>query len=326
MNLKELSSRLGLSQTTVSRALNGYPEVSESTRKRVQDAAVSFGYRPNTRARSLATGRSMNIGHVLPVSTRQEMVNPIFADFLAGASEAYGREGYNLLLSMVPDQDEEKTYRELAVSGTVDGVIVHSPKINDSRIHLLNSLSLPFVVHGRSSEVDVQYNWLDVNNRGAFRRATDFLIDLGHKRIALLNGKEHMDFAMRRRDGYLNALSDRGLKSDNELIRHSEMTERFGYETATELLARSDAPSAFLVASLIPAFGVRRAVEDAGMKVGRDISILVFDDDLSYFRDDTGVPEFTSVRSSVREAGLLAAELLLNVIETPNQPPQHRLL
>ena len=83
MKLKELARILGLSQTTVSRALNGYPEVSEATRARVAEAARRHNYRPNVRARALATGRAMTIGHVLPVSTRHEMVNPVFADFIA---------------------------------------------------------------------------------------------------------------------------------------------------------------------------------------------------------------------------------------------------
>ena len=94
MNLRELSEILGLSQTTVSRALNGYPEVAEETRRRVQEAAVAHNYHPNIRARSLAIGRSMTIGHVIPVSKKHEMVNPIFSDFVAGAGETYSAAGY----------------------------------------------------------------------------------------------------------------------------------------------------------------------------------------------------------------------------------------
>jgi len=93
MNLKELAESLGLSQTTVSRALNGYPEVRESTRARVLAAARAADYTPNARARRLATGRAMTIGHVLPLSGKQELVNPIFGDFIVGAGEVYAREG-----------------------------------------------------------------------------------------------------------------------------------------------------------------------------------------------------------------------------------------
>ena len=87
MNLKSLAEELGLSQTTVSRALNGYPEVSEATRQRVEEAARRHNYRPNSRAKGLATGRAMVIGQVIPTSVQHEMVNPIFGDFVAGASQ-----------------------------------------------------------------------------------------------------------------------------------------------------------------------------------------------------------------------------------------------
>ena len=104
MNLKQFSKVLGLSPTTVSRALGGYPEVKEETRRRVRDAAAQYGYRPNRRAASLATGRAMAIGHVIPTALNHEMVNPIFADFIAGAGEIYARAGYDMLLSVVPGE------------------------------------------------------------------------------------------------------------------------------------------------------------------------------------------------------------------------------
>ena len=109
MNLKELATKLGLSPTTVSRALNGYPEVNEATRERVMAAAKRHNYRPNTRAIRLATGRAMAVGHVIPVATRHEIVNPVFADFIAGAGEAYSRHDYDMVLTVVPDAVEEDT-------------------------------------------------------------------------------------------------------------------------------------------------------------------------------------------------------------------------
>ncbi len=125
MNLKELATKLGLSPTTVSRALNGYPEVNEATRERVMAAAKRHNYRPNTRAIRLATGRALAIGHVIPLATRHEIVNPIFADFIAGAGETYSRNGYDMILSVVPDDAEEQAYRDLKSRGTADGVILH---------------------------------------------------------------------------------------------------------------------------------------------------------------------------------------------------------
>lgn len=326
MRLKELSARLGLSQTTVSRALNGYPDVSEETRKRVIEAARRYNYRADARARSLATGRAMAIGHVIPTSTRHEIVNPVFADFIAGAGETYTRAGYSLNLSVVGDTDQERHYRDLAGTRRVDGFILHGPRVADPRIALLRETGLPFVVHGRSTDETGPYSWLDVNNLRAFRRATEFLLDLGHTRIGLINGLEMMDFAARRRAGYLSALEARGLAPDPSIMVSDEMTEYFGYSAAGRQLDGDEPPTAFLVASLISALGVRRAIEERGLVMARDVSIITHDDELSYFTAPDAVPVFTATRSSVHEAGRQAAEMLLELIEAPDSGPRTRLL
>ena len=114
MNLKELSEKLGLSQTTVSRALNGYPEVSEATRLRIQAAARQFNYIPSARAKGLATGKALTIGHVIPVSSKHEMMNPIFGDFIAGAGETCAQNGYEIIISVLdPTSNEEAVYRSM---------------------------------------------------------------------------------------------------------------------------------------------------------------------------------------------------------------------
>lgn len=326
MNLKELSHILGLSQTTVSRALNGYPEVKEATRKKVLAAAQAHNYSPNTRAKSLSTGRSNAIGHVIPMATSHEMVNPIFGDFISGAGEVYSKNNYEMVLSIVEDGREEDVYRALKTRGTVDGVILHGPKMNDTRIALLDEIGLPFVVHGRASGIDLPYSWLDVNNRSAFHRASDFLMDLGHRRIALLNGLETMDFAHRRRRGYEDALAARSIPTDPALMRSEEMTETYGYTATCKMLALPCPPTAFLVSSFISALGVRRAIEEHGLQMGRDISIVTHDDSLSYLTNGADVPIFTATRSSVREAGRSLSKMLLDQIDDPTLAPQHQLL
>jgi LacI family transcriptional regulator len=326
MNLKDLSQKLGLSPTTVSRALNGYPEVNEETRAKVVAAANRYNYKPNTRAIRLATGRAMAVGHVIPVATQHEIVNPVFADFIAGAGEVYSKAGYDLILSIVPDSDEARAYRELKSRGNVDGVIVHSPKHDDYRIALLHELGLPFVVHGRSTEAKLPYSWVDVNNRRAFRRATDFLFDLGHRRIGLVNGLEFMDFAIRRRSGYTESLAEHGLTPDPALMHSIEMTEGLGYDAVRAMLALPEPPTALLLSSMIIALGARRAIEERGLRIGRDISIIIHDDDLSYMKNGQDVPIFTATRSSVREAGRIAAAMLLATISGTNPVPTNRLL
>lgn len=326
MNLKELASRLGLSPTTVSRALNGYPEVNEATRERVMAAAKRHNYRPNTRAIRLATGRAMAIGHVIPLATRHEIVNPIFADFIAGAGEVYSRSGYDMLISVVADDDEAAAYRALRARGACDGVILHAPRLDDPRIALLTEIGLPFVVHGRSTGAALPYSWVDVNNRRAFERATGFLLDLGHRRIALVNGLEFMDFAIRRRKGYLDALAARGVAPDPVLMATDEMTEARGHRAGREMLDLPDPPTAFIVSSMISALGLRRAIEDRGLKMGRDVSVIIHDDDLSYLRNGEDVPIFTATRSSVREAGRQAADMLLGLLESSDPSPRENLM
>ena len=326
MNLKMLSEVLGLSQTTISRALNGYPEVSEKTRKRVEQAAREHNYSPNRGASTLATGRSMTIGHVLSEATSNELVNPIFGDFIAGASEIYKANKYDMLFSLVKNEEEADIYNSLLRRGVVDGVVLQAPKISDERIKMLEKLGIPFVVHGRSSKSDASYSWVDVNNRSAFRRATEFLLDLGHRRIALINGLTSLDFAQRRYFGYCEALKSRGVEIDSNLVTGSEMTEVYGYMVAKEMLLRRSPPTAILTASMISAIGVRRAVQELGLTLGKQISIVTHDDELSYLNNGQQIPIFTATRSSVRKAGRIAAQMLIDRIESPNAPKAEVLL
>lgn len=324
MNLRELSQILGLSTTTVSRALNGYPEVSELTRARVAKAASDYGYAPNNYARRLATGRTHSIGLVIPLAEHQ-MINPVFADFLAGAGEVYSAAGYDSVLSIVPEADEVASYRAMASERKVDGLLVSAPRVNDPRLEILADLGLPFMFHGRTGDADEGYSWIDINNRRAFRRATELLIHMGHRRIVLINGQEALAFAARRRLGYEEALIEAGLPIDPDLMRQDEMTEPFGYEEARKFLEREAPPTAFLTSSILSAYGVLRAVREAGLQLGREVSIITHDDDLSFLPNSGDVPLFTATRSSVRAAGKRAAQMLIDLIKSPGLPPRTEL-
>ncbi|NDR58108.1 LacI family DNA-binding transcriptional regulator [Aliiruegeria sabulilitoris] len=322
MNLKDLAASLGLSQTTVSRALNGYPEVSEATRKRVSAAALAHGYRPDSRARSLATGKAMAVGLVLPMTAKQEIVNPVFADFVAGAAETLAMRGYDIVLSLASEEEQTNVYRSMLSKGRVDGMIMQAPLTGDPRIALLKDLGMPFVVHGRVSDHDDEYCWMDMDNRHAFHEATDHLLDLGHVRVALLNGIEAMDFAHRRRDGFLDALSERGLNADPEIMASSTMTEQYGYNETMRMLALPEPPSAILTSSLLVAMGAHRAIEARGLRMGLDVSVVTHDDGLSYLPNGTeDAPIFTATQSPVRSHGNICAEMLLKRIDQDKTPP-----
>lgn len=326
VTLKQLAASLSLSPTTVSRALNGYPEVNAETRARVAEAATRLNYQPNMRAKGLATGRTHAIGHVISLSHSHEIVNPVFADFISGAGEIYSRAGYEMVLRVVADHDEPDAYRSLVARGAVDGVIVHAPKTHDPRIALLTELGVPFVVHGRSSGGGGTYSWVDINNQRAFRRATEFLLDLGHKRVALINGLEWMDFAARRRNGYLQALTAAEITPDPELMRSAEMTEPYGYRAGIEMMRLPNPPTAFIASSMLVAYGLRRALVDQGLRLGRDVSVVTHDDDLSYMPNGGDVALFTATRSPVREAGRRAAEMVLALVDAPKSGPLTCLL
>jgi len=287
MKLKELSENLGLSQTTVSRALNGYPEVSEVTRRRVMLAAEAGNYLPDSRATRLATGMTKTIGHVVPVANQNDVFNPTFTEFIASASETYAQFGYVLILSTTRSQTEESIFRSLTAARAVDGVVIHSPETDDKRLSLLRDMGMPFVVHGRVLNED-DYNWVDMDNENAFKHATQLLIDLGHRRIALLNGFEHLTFAFLRKRGYTDALKENGIDVCEEIMAADYLTESYGYHTATQMLAETNAPTAFLVSSYVVALGVRRAISHAGLVIGEDVSVIIHDDELSYFGSSTG--------------------------------------
>jgi LacI family transcriptional regulator len=324
MKLKELSRLLNLSATTVSRALNGYPEVNAQTRARVLAAARRHGYVPNQMARRLATGRAMAIGHVAPLALHQ-VINPIFAEFMHGAGETYSAAGYDMVLSIVPENREAAAYEAMARHNKVDGVILHGPLRHEPRVDLLQALKLPFLMHGRDDRDEARYPWLDIDNRGAFRLATEHLLDLGHRRVALLNGLETMSFAWARRQGYEEALARRGALVDPGLTDAGEMTEAFGRRAARAMLDLPEPPTAFLASAITIAFGVLRALRELGLTPGREVSIVTHDDDLSFLPNRDPTPLFTATRASIRAAGRRSAQMLIGLIDAPDTAPRREL-
>jgi LacI family transcriptional regulator len=316
MNLKGLAAYLNLSQTTVSRALNGYPEVSEETRNRVREAARLHNYRPNPNAMRLATGRSHAIGHILPTD-RTLMMDPHFSEFISGAGEVFGIRGFDLVMSMASPESEASVYRRFKHSSTVEGFVVHGPQIDDWRLSLLTDLGLPFIVHGRFGSTEEGYAWLDIDNRGAFEQATRLLADLGHRRIALINGLEVMTFAAHRRQGYEAALRSRGLTPDPAIMSSDQMTEENGYIRMRSFLESTCRPTAAICSSMLSASGAIRAIQEDGLKVGADISLIAHDDGMPFLKAEGLSPPLTTTRSPIRDAGCRIADLLLGLIENP---------
>ena len=311
MRLKDLAEHLGLSQTTVSRALNGYPEVNEATRLRVAETAARLGYRPNASALRLATGRSGAVGLVLRGAGE---LGPHMSEFMAGMSGRMGSEEIDILLITVDSfQDEMNAYRRLAASQKVDGIVLQSPSLNDARAELLLELKIPFVLHGRTN-IGKPVAWMDIDNTGAVERATSHLLDLGHRRIALLNGLKGRTFAEHREIGYLAALSARGVSFDPALMGNSVFTDEVAFRLAQAMLELRPRPTAFLAGSMMTALGVFRAIRQAGLVLGKDVSMIAHDDVFPYLNADNMYPTMSTTRSSIRQAGMRVAELILQIL------------
>jgi len=312
MRLKELAKQLGLSQTTVSRALNGYPEVSEATRGRVNEAAMRLGYRPNANAIRLATGRVGAIGVALPLE-RSLHFGPHTAEFLSGIGERLAKDEIDIVVSPIDADDELPVHRRLAASKRVDAVILSAPVPDDPRVPLLAELGMPFILHGRT-ESAAPHAWLDIDNEGAFRRATSHLLDLGHRRIGMINGPPEQTFAIHRDRGYREALRERGVPIDPRLVAAGRFTDEIGFRFAQSMLEMTPRPTAFLAGSMMTALGVFRAIRSAGFELGRDVSMIAHDDVFPYLNADNMVPSMSTTRSSIRAAGYRIGELALQLL------------
>ncbi|MGO4352029.1 LacI family DNA-binding transcriptional regulator [Rhizobium sp. RAF36] len=324
MNLKQLSELLGLSQTTVSRALNGYPEVNEATRERVLQAVRETGYRPNKAAQRLATGKAGSLGLVMPTAPGHQS-DVHFGEFLAGLGEEAVRHDFHFVIMPADPDDEVAALRRLAISGNVDALFVAYMRGHDPRLPMLKSLSTPFVVHGRSHGTEPDYPYLDIDNEAAFYDAAKLMLQLGHKRFALMNGPEHLDFAIRRKQGLVSALAERGLHLNEDCISHTLMTDEQGLVAMEQFLQLPDRPTAILCSSTVLALGAIRAVNQAGLKLGEDISLIAHDDVLPLLKPENFSVPLTTTRSSLRSAGARIAQRLIGTVKQTGSFPEQEL-
>lgn len=309
--LRELAEHLGLSPATVSRALNGFPEVGEKTRLRVLEASERLHYKANSSAKRLATGKSGMVGMIFR-ATQNLLVDPHFVDFLAGLSVGLADRDIDLIIHTASHGELLSHYKRFVASGSVDGMIVSAPTLDDERITTLKERGFPFVVHGRTAD-RVPYAFYDIDNDGAFAAATALLADLGHKRIALMNGPSGLAFVAQREAAFRRVILARGISVPDRFMSHDEMSEDLGYRRAAQLLsgAEGSRPTAFLCSSTLMALGVIRAAAAQNLKVGSDISIIAHDDVLPHLRSEHFSPALTVTRSPIRDAGAALAEMMV---------------
>jgi LacI family transcriptional regulator len=210
--------------------------------------------------------------------------------------------------------------------GMLDAFIVNAPLAHDPRITYLREERIPFVVHGREA-AQVDYPFFDIDNALVSELATELVCDLGHSRIALLNGPDVAAFARDRSSGFLRTLDRRSIEPSPALLFNGPLTESFGYATTLKLLGGTLGvpPTAIVCSSTSVAQGAYRAVRDRGLQVGQDVSIVSHDDDIPELPAVAFAPPLTVTRSPLTDACRPLAELLVASIRNGGSPPAGRV-
>lgn len=309
--LKDIGEELGLSVATVSRALNGFPEVAPRTRDRVQAAAERLGYRPNRIAQRLVTGRSGMVGMIMRLKPDFSADLSVF-EILTRLTAALAARDTDLVFAVDTGTDLVEPYARMLERGILDGFILNAPVPDDPRIAYLESRGIPFVVHGQSGP-DPSYPFFGIDNRAVSADSAELLFALGHRRIALLNGEPHMAYALDRAVGFRDAMSAEGLSVPDDFVAVGDVAEGRGYATGLSWLSGRDGPrpTAILCASTLLAAGVLRAASDLRLSVPGDLSVLAHDDAQPLFDPGAFDPPLTVTRAPLADAcGPLADHLV----------------
>jgi LacI family transcriptional regulator len=313
VDLKELSRRLGLSMTTVSRALNGYPEVSARTRARVVELASELGYTPNALARRLSSGRAECIGFVLEEADAY-FGDPYFSQLIAGIGTCLSRANFDLVISCASSRDDQlPAYRRLVDGRRVDGLILDRTRTVDGRVAYLLTQGVPFVTLGRNSQQD-RHSWIDVDGEAAFHALTSRLVGLGHRRVGFIGADPAYNFVRVRHAGYCRALLEAGIEPDPGLRVDADLTEAGGAGAAATLLARPIRPTALVCIDDLTALGALRQARAKGLAIGRDVSVTGYNDVVLAGAAD---PRLTTIRVPIRAAGERLASMLLERLRSP---------
>ena len=304
MSLARIARTLGISVTTVSRALAGYDDVAATTRARVRAEAERIQYRPNEAARRLRRGRAEAIGVVLPSGPGQ-FDDPFFLRMLSAIGPALEAAKLDLLVTTArPGADELRAYRHLVENRKVDGIILARTRRHDDRIAFLLDQEFPFVAHGRSEEKR-PFPYVDIDGEAACREATDRLLAFGHSNIALINALPVYMFAHHRHAGWRAALGRPGP------LREVEPTEENGFRAMRDLLA-NERPTAVLCATDRIAVGALHALAHAGLRAGRDVALIGYDDlPFATYTD----PPLTTIAQPIERAARRMVTMLLARIE-----------
>lgn len=276
-NLRMLADKLGLSVTTVSRALKDGPEVRPDTISRVKVAAEAAGYVPNLHGRALRTGLTRNLTAILPMETRDYLSDILKLPLMEGMTMAARQLGYTLtIFSTTPDENPQENLEQVLRSGAADGIVITRMLAEDSRIPYLLERRVPFIAFGRSN-IARNYAYVDVDNERITYEATSSLIGSGCTRIAMQLLIREDQYSTTRFDGYRKALEDHALNVDPALIGQEDFTMEASERWVARLLDTVDPPTGLVCANELGLLGAISALRKRGLAVGTDFSIATRD-------------------------------------------------
>ncbi|MEM7314511.1 MAG: LacI family DNA-binding transcriptional regulator [Planctomycetota bacterium] len=323
--LKELSSELGLSITTVSRALAGYSDVSAATQKRVREVAAKHGYVPSRAGRMLVTGSSGFAGLVVPLRD-SNFIDAFLGEFIAGISETLTENGRDLAIATATrSRSELDVMRHLVNGQQADGVIVNRALERDERVSYLIDQHVPFVVHGRVLNESRPHVWFDTDGEAAFASATNMLIDMGHRHFGLLTLSEPLTFAHYRRLGVEKALQKRGLQLPGNAA--VSVVSRFDdHEIArasTQLLNLDPRPTAIMCVTDALAIKLVEVANQMNVCVPDDLSVIGFDNvPISAYAS----PGISTFDQHIRDSAISVADMLIQLMSKSPKSVESRLV
>ncbi|MCI9535865.1 MAG: LacI family transcriptional regulator [Lachnospiraceae bacterium] len=316
VTIKDVAALAGVSPSTVSRTCKNNPSISEETKERVRRAMIQLGYEPNFQASNLASQNSRTIGIILPVSARDAYENPFYLEAIRGVSQFCNQRQYiNTVITGKDDEEVLQAMRTMTRSGQVDGFIVLYSKQQDPVIDYLYNEGLPYVLIGKAYQYANQTVYIDNDNLLAGQEATEYLYQLGHRRIAFLGSDSSLMFSADRKSGYQTALLRRSLPLREDYCVEVSSIPRDGDALIHRLLKNQDRPTAIVVSDDILAVALERSCIEMDLSIPKDLSIISFNNSL--FARLTS-PQLTSIDINSCQLGIEAASQMINHIENPN--------
>lgn len=322
ITIKDLARELGISKSTVSRALRGHPNVKKETREAVKALAEKLDYQPDQVALSLVHRKTFMIGVVVP-----NVSFPYFSQVLSAAESTAAQAGYQLILCQSHESFEtEKKIIQKLVASRIDGLLLSiSGETQDfEHIHNLRRRGIPVVLfdrvfgHGTFPQVLV-------DNFEASFQVTRHLIEEGYRRIAHVAGPQKLLVSQQRLQGYLQALEEAGIEEEEDLIVEKGFRREDGREAVEELMRLAKPPEAILAVSDSAAIGAKAALERLGLRIPDDVALASFNNEAyTAFVE----PSITTVSFPLKEMGAEAVRMLLSLLDVPDEQgdPQQKIL